>query len=406
MKAATIIPADSVKVQMEEPVLINQAPPKVNEWGPYRMPAIYRLPNGELCLTYSMSIDHYCDHGRTAPAFVSHDNGQSWEPSWQPYTWPHWAINGIVPIIMPVHGGEYYCVPARTGIKLDLSKMPKPVTSLSGYAGFKLFRLKDCPEDVVKWFTDLQAVRWSPETKQWTEENVQWDHRDQLIFSYDDKPQGISGDWSQKVFFEAPAVRSGSELLYADYWTIYGTKNGQIPRGWECSLMASTDNGRSWTRRSVMAMPAHANDNTVEPIIEMNQNNDVVGVLRTDMGTCVPMYLVHSKDKGYSWSEPQTLFDFGVFPRLLQMDNGVLVLSFGRPGVWLSFSLDGGHSWTQPRAIIEGDRNKSAQHSCGYTSLLALSKDTFLIAYSNFEFPNAKGEPCKTILVRRVTVTS
>ena len=75
----------------------------------------------------------------------------------------------------------------------------------------------------------------------------------------------------------------------------------------------------------------------------------------------------------------------------------MLVLSFGRPGVWLSFSLDGGHSWTQKQAVLTGP-------SCGYTSLLALGKDTFLLAYSEFERPNANGQPAKAILVRRITV--
>jgi hypothetical protein len=33
-----------------------------------------------------------------------------------------------------------------------------------------------------------------------------------------------------------------------------------------------------------------------------------------------------------------------------------------------------------------------------------LGKDTFLLAYSEFERPNANGQPAKAILVRRITV--
>jgi hypothetical protein len=101
---------------------------------------------------------------------------------------------------------------------------------------------------------------------------------------------------------------------------------------------------------------------------------------------------------------PQTLFDRGVFPNLLQLKNGVLVLSFGRPGVWLSFSLDGGHSWTKPRALIEGAFTDSTKHTCGYTSMVAVGDDTFWLAYGDFLRPNAKGEPAKAILVQKVTV--
>ncbi len=116
------------------------------------------------------------------------------------------------------------------------------------------------------------------------------------------------------------------------------------------------------------------------------------------------MLLVHSSDDGHSWTQPKPLFDFGVFPRLLQLDNGVMVLSFGRPGAWLSFSTDGGHAWTPPQAIITGDARDSQAHSCGYTSLVALGEREFLVVYSEFQRANAKGQPCKSILSRRVSV--
>ena len=55
-------------------------------------------------------------------------------------------------------------------------------------------------------------------------------------------------------------------------------------------------------------------------------------------------------------------------------------------------------TWTQKQAVL------NSEQTCGYTSLLALSKDTFLIAYTDFARPNAKGEPAKAILVRTISV--
>ena len=227
-----------------------------------------------------------------------------------------------------------------------------------------------------------------------------WDHRGQLLWSYDNKPQKIPGEWSQKVYFESPVVRAGRELLHADYWTQYETTRGKIPASWECYLMVSADNGRSWTRRStILCMPAK--DNPCEPVIEMNSRGEVVCVARREKDQRNPtMLLTFSKDKGATWAAPQELFTFGVFPRLLQLPSGVLVLSFGRPGVWLSFSLDGGHSWTQPQAVLRGGPS-----SCGYTSLVALGRDSFPMAYSEFQRPNASGQPAKAIMVRRVMVS-
>jgi len=394
-KTAPVIAADVVKVRMEEPVLIDQASPTVKEWGPYRMPKVYRMPGGELCLTFQVGRDHYCDQGIASPMFVSRDKGATWQRS----QWPHPGFTGINPVLSPVLDGEYLSIPAVKGIELDLGRLPKPICTIDICAGFPLRRLADCPEDVVRWFHDIKAVRWSPKTKAWTQEQVRWDHRGQLIETYNDTPQKIPGDWSQKVYFESPIVRCGKELLHADYWTMYESRSGQAPLAWQASLMVSTDNGRSWTRRSNIAtMPAR--DSLAEPVIELNQAGELVCVTRREKDQRNPsMFLMHSKDRGYTWTERQELFDFGVFPRLLQLENGVLVLSFGRPGVWLSFSLDGGHSWTQKQAVLTGP-------SCGYTSLLALGKDTFLLAYSDFERPNAKGQPAKAILVRKISVNT
>ncbi|MFC1462557.1 hypothetical protein ACFLQU_03020 [Verrucomicrobiota bacterium] len=40
----------------------------------------------------------------------------------------------------------------------------------------------------------------------------------------------------------------------------------------------------------------------------------------------------------------------------------------------------------------------------GYTSLIADGPDSFIIAYDQFDYPNADGDPRKTILVRRVSI--
>jgi len=398
---ATEVPAEAVKVRMDEPVLIDQAAPEVRRWGTFAFPKIYRLPGGEVCVTFRPIVrDHVCDQGTLSPAFVSNDDGHTW----QRYKWPHPGMTGISPYITRVNNGEYYCLPAVTGIQLDLSRLPKPLGSFGVSAGFPIYLLADCPADVIRWFDDLKAVRWSPKTQIWTQENVQWDHRGQLIWSYNDTPQKIPGDWSQKVYMEGPVVRVGQELMYADYWTWHETKPGQPPQAMQCSLMVSTDNGHSWTWRSTLATMSK-DDNTAEPTIELNKEGELVGVMRREYLHKNPsMYLVHSKDQGYTWSEPQTLFEFGVEPQLRQLENGVMVLSFGRPGVWVSFSLDGGYSWTKPLAVIAGDPGHRMKDSSGYTSMLPIGKDSFLLAYDDFLRPNAQGELCKSILVRRITV--
>ena len=396
----------AVTVKMEAPVLVDQAPGRREDisqyaitdgakaWGRYRMPKIYRLPGGDIALTYSMSIDHYYDEGRDSPLFVSTDEGATWAET----PWPHPGLSGMHPVVSPIGNGEFYCVPAVNGIRLDEYELPEPFRTYIGPMLFLGYRLADCPREVAGWFRDMKAMRWSPGNG-WTRESAQWDHEWQYIWTYDDKAQNIPGNWSQKFFLEHPIVSKGGELYLADYWSTYLNSDGSPPRSWTASLLVSSDNGRSWTRRSTIAsLPV----DTSEPTLALNQAGELVCVMRSDADDPRTMWLTRSVDSGYTWDEPSGVLGYGVFPRLLQLDNGVMALSYGRaPGTWMAFSLDGGHAWSEPYCIIDEAGKDS---SCGYTSLLALGSDTFLLAYGDIHVKNADGEECKSILVRKITV--
>jgi len=402
------MPANSVDIRMGKPVVVDQAPPDVQSWGPWRMPKIFKMPTGETWLTFAVGDDVYRDQGKTSPAFVTKDDGKTWLRS----EWPHNSLRGMSPVVSQVLNGEYLCIRAGEGITLDRKALPKPIGEFPSYGDLSVFRLAECPKESIAWFKEIKAARWSPKSRKWSEESVKWDHQGQLIYTYnnDGNPKGAS---SQKVYFENPILRCGNELLHADYWTQYQTDPNRIPESWGAYLMVSTDNGHSWKRRSTIYQ-ASKNDSLAEPFIQMNQKGEIVAVLRRDLGKQIPMYLLHSRDRGQTWTKPTELFAFGVFPQLLMLDNGIMVLSFGRPGVWISFSIDGGYSWSEPEAVLEkGETDykkliekpiREQKKSCGYTSLLALTKDSFLIAYSDFRVPNAQGKMCKSILVREITV--
>jgi hypothetical protein len=401
-RAATIIPADAVRVRLDEPVLVDQAPPSLQIWGSYRIPKLSRLPDGDLCLSFQLGRDHYADQGDEAPFFRSSDHGRTWQRA----QWPHPRFRGTGPVISRVHDGEYWCFPSTKGIEFQPEKLPPRLSTKIDAWAFSKYRLSDCSEDVVRWYHDLVALRWTPATKQWREEPVGWDHRGQLFFVLDTPSQGITGVWGQKTFIECPLVPMGKDLLHVDYWTIYEADDGSAPVGWDSWLMVSSDNGRTWKRRSRLTKPTKGRMDG-EPVIERTLSGDLVGVVRVEDGGAHPMLLVRSRDQGHTWSPEERLLSYGVLPRLLQLENGVLVLSYGRaPGTWMSFSLDGGRTWTKPTALLveSQELTDSWKCSCGYTSLIALDRDSFLVTYGNRHLPNAKGEPCKSILTRRVEV--
>jgi len=96
---------------------------------------------------------------------------------------------------------------------------------------------------------------------------------------------------------------------------------------------------------------------------------------------------------------------FGVNPDLVGLDNGVMALFFGRPGVYLSFSTDGtGRQWTDPLPILPGDQKRLLAKTDGYTAMVKLNANQILLAYTDFEHKDADGRQRKAILVRGLTV--
>jgi hypothetical protein len=135
-------------------------------------------------------------------------------------------------------------------------------------------------------------------------------------------------------------------------------------------------------------------------------DDGLVGVMRVERGH--PMLLVRSRDRGHTWTQPENLLGYGVFPWLQQLENGVLVLTYGRaPGTWMTFSLDGGVSWTKPHALLDEDQQtlRELGSSDGYTSMVALDRDSFLVSYGDRHLKDERGERRKSILTRRVRVT-
>ena len=88
-------------------------------------------------------------------------------------------------------------------------------------------------------------------------------------------------------------------------------------------------------------------------------------------------------------------------PQLVTLDCGVTIASYGRPIMKMRATSDPtGQKWEKAMTI---DITVSGQ-SCHYTDLIAVDEYTALFIYSDFQYPNADGEPVKTILVRTVTV--
>lgn len=190
--------------------------------------------------------------------------------------------------------------------------------------------------------------------------------------------------------------------------------------------LSSDDQGQTWKFLSVIGpsegLPLAGFH---EPSLTQLPDGSLLAALRSDVAQYGGLHLSRSTDGGTMWSKPRKVFPFGVLPRLLTLPNGVTVLAFGRPGTHLVFSKDGkGETWEgltplvteslrglsldgSPVDFSKADDPKASHpqtRTSGYTDFLPLGKDSFLVAYDQFDVPDAAGVPRKTILVRRVTV--
>ncbi|MBN1810167.1 MAG: exo-alpha-sialidase [Planctomycetes bacterium] len=378
-------------ISLGPPVVVGRSRPNETRWGFFQFPSLFRLPGGELMVTVNDAEDATSGYGRPLRRFMSLDEGFSWRDAGQsvPGAGPHASC-------VELFDGEYLILAATAALDLASAgiELPPAVGTTFAYHDFHFYRVAECPAPVRDYLTRLPAWRWSPRTPSWTPDEVVYDVAGHLCYTVGDE-NTVSRTW-----FEHPPVRRSGELLYVDYRTNCLQENGAAPGGFSCILMVSGDNAHTFRNRSVIAA-----GRVYEPMLADTADGGLVCVIRGADHEQRPMLITHSRDDGHTWETPRTLFDFGVFPALVRLDSGVLLLAFGRPGVWVSASLDGtGRTWTDPVPVIEGDSEDVIAHTCGYTNLLPLGPGEALLVYSDFKHVAPDGTPCKSVEVRRVSV--
>ena len=111
----------------------------------------------------------------------------------------------------------------------------------------------------------------------------------------------------------------------------------------------------------------------------------------------------------YDWVREVAGKDAGNLDCTMLLDNGVLVLASGRPGIQLRFCLDGtGENWTDPidmMHFMNEDGTQDIYASCGYAALMPISRNSFYLVYSDFHEKNKNGEDRKAIKLRKIKIS-
>ncbi len=350
----TTIKLHGVTVHLGEPI---QAMQSVGHgW----FPALAQFPTGELLLTSSLAADTNENQVDVSGYQVSADGGQTWTPRYD-----------IVPehqpmIFVPQADGALFAIPAYL-----YAIHPDDPHTFGGAA----MRFEQAGRRVVFEPQGVRLVDWP-----WPVAilpNPYRAHHHRVNFCFD-------GD----------ALQIDGRLLA----TLYGSKADD--EFYSVVIATSEDGGYTWRYLSTVAGPEIVpaaeprGHGPGEPSLVQLADGDLMCVMRMGGGADFPLRRSYSSDGGRSWSTPDPLPALSVEPSLKRLQNGVLALATGRPGIFLWLATDErGREWQSldilahhNRWAPNADYQISAAQTTAYTEIVEVAPNRLLLAYDRTPF--------------------
>ncbi len=319
-------------------------------------PTMHRFPTGEILTTMRMSPDDANPEGEFSAYCLSKDGGQTWG---RRYTMGAGAnvdaAYSQVPLedgIWVLGSGYLSLEPNLSGSKSDFHATLTEITR----AGMDVHQIRDASIHLS------EPPQFEPVEIQATKKR-------------DASPLASV---PTAVPFGAIISGPGGEWLSTLY---YMTNRDRRYR--RLVLIRSVDHGHSWKEDGIIA--ALQPDEKPWPWMG-NEGPNEAGLVRLPDGRlfCIfrtgtyDNYLgeAWSSDDGKTWSPPISTGFKGVAPHLRLMSNGLLVCTFGRPGVTIMFSPNGGKGWAAVTPIFKGK-------STGYTDVIEVGAGKLIVVYDS-----------------------
>lgn len=393
-----------LEVELGQPVEVAVAD-RDYPWGFYNFPNIRRSVSGQLHISWSMNHDEAASYGLPPEGIrdaVSNDGGATWTM----------VANGPIGGGTVLSNGDRVIVTTPRAVPLGELTLPTPIATLQDQSTynrvFRIYRYDDLPAQLRGTY---QARIRSGQTS-WAAERGTIEHPNLARYA--------DGNLFPVIWWGD--IQETDDAVYTGTYPAFeiNSSGGVDPSS--VFFYKSTDFGRNWVfQGKIPYQPDLALDPNgsqritfgwTEPAFAALKNGTFLSVLRTQDGFGKsPMYVSSSANKGISWATPKVFTGAGVLPKLLELDNGVVALSAGRPGVQLRFMLnDNVEDWTEPFEFLPWVPNEAqvtdlnSGSSCGYTGILKVDENSFLIVYSDFKHQTSEGLTRKAIKVRKVTV--
>ncbi|MSP12943.1 MAG: exo-alpha-sialidase [Chloroflexi bacterium] len=212
-------------------------------------------------------------------------------------------------------------------------------------------------------------------------------------------------DWPARMVFFGHAIEIGNQEMVTIASIFYqGDSRGTV------TALRSTDRGHNWQYLADIAGPETAPESKEgpgEPNLVQLADGDIMCVMRVGSGPGQYLRRSYSSDGGKTWAAVDVLPAYSVAPCLHRLQNGVIALSTGRPGIYLWLSTDPRarswasidivahhNSWASSKPehtivpVMVDDRTErhNKDQTTAYTEIVEISPGRLLMVYDRLAF--------------------
>ncbi len=411
-------------LQFEAPSLVYSGDPEDTEWGQHTFPGLMKTTDGMIRVGWQYGEDKVGAKNNVSFAKISANGGKSWVPV-------AGSVNYEQTRLMA--NGKYFSGFVSAGTTTEFSTKdytPAQQWGKEEYTSYMRFFAEDFVNDEAaaeKNIINLRAREYDLETKTTTtfDCTLNW-------------PNAPLNQYPGRIIYTVSGFfgLSGANIICTDegvlYTAIYcGGFDSEAKTREEAIInedsfhhstvyiFESADSGRTWNYISqfiadeelvaesvLVEGTSSGNEGFTEPKMIQMPDGSFFILLRT--GSSRTMFCARSTDNCRTWTRPAPFDECGVLPQLLKLDCGVTMASYGRPYLYVRGTADpSGQEWADHVEIPLANDLPAKDYmkkGCFYTGMLALDEDSFIICYTDFNYPNRNGVPVHSVLTRRVHV--